>query len=71
MAERSGHDVEHLGANLELSSLLLYLVHQGVANLAVIDNARSGHADSSDAGDMRFYFFYFFRTKPGGRHSVF
>jgi hypothetical protein len=63
--------VEHLGANLELSSLLLYLVHQGMANLPIIHDTRSGHADRGDAGDMRFYFFCFFRTKPGRRYSIF
>src|SRR5271156_5676422 len=46
-------------------------MHQGVADLAIIHDARGGHADGSDAGDMRFYFFYFFRTKPGGWHSIF
>src|ERR1700729_2951380 len=70
MTERGGHDVEHFGADLELSSLLLYFVHQGVANLAIIDNARGGHANRRDAGDMRFYFLYFFRTEPGRRYSV-
>ena len=70
MTQRGGHNVEHLGADLEFPSLLLYLVHQCMAYLAIIDNARGGHANGSDAGNMRFHFFYFFRTKPHRRYAI-
>src|ERR1700761_1587924 len=62
--------MEHLGTNLEFSPLLLNFVHQGVANLTIIDDARGGHANRSHAGDVGFDFFDFFRTEPGRRHAV-
>ena len=61
MTYRRGHHVKNLGANLQLRSLLLHLVHQGMANLAIVDDARGGHPNSCDAGNVGLYFFRFFR----------
>ena len=62
--------MKHLGANLEVPALLLNLVHQRVAYLAIIHDARSRHANRSQTGDMRFHLFHFFRAETRRRHTV-
>ena len=62
--------MKDFGADLEFSALLLYFVDQRMAHLAIIHDAGGGNAKRSDAGNMRFHFFYFFRTEPHRRHAV-
>ena len=68
--QRSGHNVKDLGADLELSALLLYFVDQRMTHLAIIHDAGGGNANRRDAGNMRLHFSYFFRAQAHRRYAV-